>query len=328
MILGQVYRLAMLLAMTCGCNAVFSIDVVDAVPRSCGPYHAPVALTFTAIASPTDLSLETDGVHGLVRASVGTTTQILPIIQTAPDTFAVDATRMKNLATLQGGNNPILGAHVASVPNHTIPNGLVDPNNLGDLFAEVRTISTDSEVEHYHFSKTIGWVLAETRPVDSSPTETIAPGNELEINAGTATSFTRYLTVIRVDDDSQVHSVDLDQLLPGDQTWQVVVVSHIPVTAQINSVHSVTRAVIASGTLVGDTAVTHPLTLVYSATLLSSPGGTTQIYASAKTASGFPIGTPVAIAAAPGEMLEPWVNNDCTNLWFRQGDTVYRASSL
>jgi hypothetical protein len=307
---------------------VFGLDAQDYHPVACGPYGVPVPVVFTgAVAGARDASFDEAGVHGLVV--VGTNATILPVIQTAPDTFALDPARMGGLTALQTTGN-LRTAHITAAPNHLIPSGLLDPKIAADMFGAVRpTAGNDLEVDHFNFSTaTKVWSFAEGTTVDAVQDVSVYPGNELELATDAPTLFTRYLCVVRVD-AALTHTVDVDQRLPADANWHLQKVGTDPATLAINGVHSVQQAVIALGTLPTATVEAHPLTLIYSAVPLGAPAGTpAHLFVSAHTANGFPVGTQVGVEIEDGELVEPWVNTSCTILWFRRGDTVYRADSL
>ncbi len=327
-------RLALLLVATCGCDAFFGLEHQDPTVQLCGPYGVPVPVVFSgaALAGAYDLSLDATATHGLVRVGSGPNPTIIPIVQMPDQSYAEDPTRAGNLAMLR--NTGLYQGHITSSVNHLIGGtamqmGTLDPNIAADMFAAVLpTNSSAYQIQHLAFTKKAppGWRLAENTTVDGPTDVSVFPGNELELTTNSVNLFTRYLSVVRVD-AQKTRTVDVDQMFPNTALWIPEQVNHVSVADRINSLHVVQQAVLAFGSLPGATMLTHPLTLVYTATIVGGDS-TPRIYASPKTAEGYGIGKQVSIAIEDGEFLEPWVTVDCSSLWFRRDATVYRADAM
>jgi hypothetical protein len=317
-----------LLVATSGCNALFGIDTVESQVVACGPYGAPTPVSFGAITGAYDLSLDATGAHGLVLIKTNPPTanpQLLPILQMPDLSYAEDKTREPGLSALRTAG--LASGHITGSVNHQVLTGMLDPTVQADMFAATLAGSV-YVVQHFADKTPMGWTGAESMIVDGAPDQSVYPGNELELTTQVATQFTRYLSVVRVDADLN-RTVDVDVRLPDASAWTIEVIDRVPVTNTISPVHSVQQAVLAFGALPGATQISHPLVLVYNATSTIDKTDTSpQLYVSAKTANGYPVGKPIDVDFEPGSYLEPWVNVDCTTLWFRRDDVIYRADAL
>lgn len=293
-------RLVLLLALG-GCDLVFDL-VRDIPPPVCGPFAAPEEVVFDPrLINAHDLSVDASGTRGLVHATftVGTKTW------TGPHAVARDGTGMwgPDLAR----DKPVL-------------DGLDGAHQIADgtLFGWVDKIGTSRtpEVHQYELKTqpTTAWSQiggAVTR--DLSVSTHIGNAIDLVGGGGAVQKFHVQITI----GDLPPNNLAIYELPPASTDWQA--------TNQAGPLLQATEPAIdpQMAVLTSDHEI-----LVYAAKLDDAPES--RLFASRRARNLYNPGVELIIdgVAPDGDLTEPWINGDCTELYFRRADTTWRATAV
>jgi hypothetical protein len=295
----RVARHVSTLLVLAGCDIAFGIDPVDQTPTLCGPYGPAELVAFDAtLGSPADFSVARDGIHGLVTANVAGVIGATPILYDAPTaTWLVDMERDKG-AMLQ---TQLSGAHMGEG---------------GDVYGWVAysSVTGASSLEHYIFTSPVWGAQLENLPTTSE--FQLASGQEVEIaDVTSADKHTRYLVeVILPVSGKPPHSFDILSADFGTNTFR-----SSGFATELNNAVAVD---INGAALTAEHKV-----LVYSA--IVAPDTESHLYESQFSRGHFSVGAPVRslmLAGHPDD--QPWVNEDCSTIWFHRDNAVWTAHKL
>lgn len=290
-------RLILLLALG-GCDMVFGLNRPD-MPHVCGPYGVPEEVMFSpALVGAHDFSIDPSGLHGMVHANLGVGG--LPawdgphaIIPDGNGVWIQDGARDKAvLNSFQGGHLTASGQVVAWID---MPRGVMA--NLLMFGAGAWSQVTD---------------VLDTQVADRD----LHIGNVIDLDVGSGL-VQRFAVEIRPPADfNSIGQIGIIQRVPGNAFW-----------AQTTEVRDLNQADpkidLNGGVLTAD----HEK-LVYSGKRGSSP--VSRIFASERTLDQFSPSAEIVIQGVHDdeELTEPWINADCTELYFRQGDTTWLTTAV
>lgn len=291
-------RLVLLLALG-GCDLAFGL-VRDTPPPVCGPFGPPseVTIELGPTAKAHDLSVDASGMRGMVQATLksGALTWTGPhaVVQSAPNMWVTDPARDK----------PVL-------------NGL-DGGHLvydGTVFGWIDRINTVRTPELHQYAFTTAWSpISGSVTMDLSVSTHVGNAIELPVAMGAVQKFLVEISI----EELPPNNLAIYELPPGAGTdWQR--------TGQAAPLLEATSPVIdpQMGLLTSDHEI-----LVYAAKLGTET--VTRLFATRRARNLFQPGVELIIEgfAADSDFTEPWINADCTQLYFRQGDTTWMTTAV
>ena len=282
-----------------GCDDVLGINQFPSVTSLCGPYGPPTVVQFDpALQHPNDFSVGSDLIHGLVTANVGGVTGPTPIVfDDGSATWKVDTRPnvQKVLPMISGAH---MGVNTAMTGNDDVYGW-----SLHDIIAQ-------PEIRRYMYNGS-QWV-ADAAFLAESTTQDLMTGNEVETDAGGGL-VSRYLVEILAPKDGVGrNSIDVLVATPGSGNF---------VTSGFVGPINTDPAMFdpRGGALTGD----HER-LVYA----TSVGDSTEVhlYEAALAREQFQPGNPISSLDAPGVSDDqPWINADCSTIWFRRNGMTLTA---
>jgi hypothetical protein len=297
----RVARHVSALLVLAGCDIAFGIDPVDQTPTLCGPYGPPEPVAFdAALGSPTDFSVAKDGIHGLVRATVGAVGPTPIVYDESTATWVVDNVRNAGIMLQLG----LSGGHMGET---------------GDVYGWIAYVQGgQSSLQHYIYSTTsMLWSATTNELGPGSTTFDLASGQEIEIpdDESNPTAYARFLAEVKLPTNGEpVHSFDI---LVEDFGTTFFLSSGFATELDNDVALDINGAAM--------TAKHH--ILVYSAIL--APDTESHLYETEFTRNHFTIGTPMRslmLAGHPDD--QPWVNEDCSTIWFHRDNAVWTAHKL
>ena len=270
-------------------------DYFDPTDALCGPYRAPAQVHFDPmLGQPTDFSVAADGIHGLVSATYNGLTGPTPILfdgsMWAPDP-ARNAGAIKLAAVLSGGHMGTTGDVY----------GWLDHNKSPDPPIVVQYVFTGS------------W-SAVVPNVDRSTILDLTTGNEVESDAGGGAK-TRYVVELRQDFAGALPA-KLEILAASPTAPDAFAPSGF--TDPINGVAGIAPT---GGVLTANHEI-----FVYSAKL-----GTVEshLFETPFSKFEFAAGSPIKQLGVAGKADDqPWINGDCSQIWFRRDGVTWTAQKM
>ncbi len=283
-------RLVLLLALG-GCDLVFGLER-NPDPPVCGPFRAPEEVPLVGLDGAHDFSVDSTGTVGMVHVNVGAWTGPHAIKKDANGMWVRDMPRdMPQLDRLTGA--------------HMMANGTA--------FGWIDRPSGPM-LNQYTFAST-KWNLVAGEVVESSADRDAHAGNEIELPIGTNV-VQKFLVELRPPIDDGFTDLRILQRTPASTFWQV--------TGQAEPLRSAKPTINPNG---GVLTADHEI-LVYSAQIGNQ--NEYRLFASRRTRDEFPIGVELIIENTPSatDFSEPWINADCTTLYFRQAETTWMTTAL
>jgi hypothetical protein len=294
---GVVVRLAaiaVVVGAVSGCDVVLGTDYFDPVPPLCGPYGPASPVQYDpAIGNPTDFSVAGDGMHGLVSATYNNVTGATPIM------LGTDGIWLPDVAKL-GGNTlakAVTGGHMGTT---------------GDVFAWLDHSKNLGFPIIVRYVFTTVWSPIVPNVAESNLDDLI-PGNEVESDAG-FNAVTRYV-------------VELSQAIDGGAPGTLTILVAAPASDVFkasdfaNAINDVEAISPTGAALTADHGI-----LVYSAKVGTTEG---HLFESSFTKSKFGPGHGIESLYMPGKADDqPWINNDCTQIWFRRDGLTWTARKM
>ena len=277
-----------------GCDVLFDTPFYDPAEQLCGPYNHPTPIAFdAALGQPTDFSVAADGLHGLVFATYHSITGPTPILYDAPSsTWLPDDTRLANsilAKTLSGGHMGTTGDVFGWIDHNKNPLGM-------------------SVAIHYAYVTTWGAVVPN---VAESTVLELVTGNEVETDAG-SNAKTRY--VVELAQDFEVSMPKRLEILAAAPASEVFKPSGF-----VDPINNAALIQPTGAALSGDHSK-----LVYTAFVNGSSDG--HIYVSPFEKFQFAPGDPIGSLAELGKTDDqPWINGDCSQIWFRRDGVTLTA---
>jgi hypothetical protein len=268
---------------------VLGVDEVVPAPDLCGPYEDPTPLVFDdALEGPRGFSVQADGTRGLVHARYNQQTGPIPIKLVDGRWLPDDPNRQGTLVRRSGARMVSDGRVLAW------------QDAGGDQqIAAITMFEYVSDV----------WDEKTTR-VGESPVRDLRAGNLVRTDLG--------------NNGEALYAVQLE--VPRDGVGRNTLQIRIKSSAIGGGANWFNTGF---GDLLSTSAGVDPqaavLTddhriLVYAARVR----GGTAIYESRLTAEKFPVGQ--RIFTITGEVDEPWINGDCSQIWFRRDGAIWTAA--
>lgn len=285
-------RLLLVLALV-GCDRVFGLER-DVLPAVCGPFGTPEPVLFDeALGDASDLSFDATGTFGLVYANLGNT-GVTPWL-------GPHAVKRDGMLWVQDPDRdrPQLtsydGAHITATGTGAL--GWIDSPRgpIGNVIAYTSN----------------GWNAVVSDVLETRVDMDIHFGNVIDLPVGTGL-VQRFAVEIRLAfDRASPGELRILQRIPTSATWSV--------TAQADPLAAATPALDMNG---GVMTADHEI-LVYTATLANEHRS--RIFASQRSRDTFSPGVELVIDGVKGNasITEPWINEDCTQLTYREGGTTW-----
>jgi hypothetical protein len=293
-------RLLLLLALG-GCDRVFGLDR-EMPPPVCGPFGPPEEVAFDpALVDVHDLSVEPDGMRGFVYANLGNLSATPPTgAWRGPHAVKKDGNGMWIQDTVR--DRPVLdsfdGGHVTrtggligwiDMPRGVMVNLLLFSGTAWGQQTEVIEKETDRDVH-------IGNVI------DLAVGPNLQQRFAVEIRQPIGTITTGEIRII--------------QRIPTDSTWML--------TPQTDPLNATTPALDATG---GVMTADHEI-LLYTARVGSQK--MSRAFATRRDRDRYNPGVELIIDGVESDsgITEPWINADCTQLYFRTNDTTWVTTAV
>jgi hypothetical protein len=297
-----VIRFASLVALLASCDVAFQLGEQKVpLPTVCGPYTQLTPVTIDpSISEPHDFSVSLDGLHALVSGPAGP----VPLVPDGPDSWMIDGALQPGLASYQ-----LLGAHESW-------RDPAAPPQPGDALGWYNSLSPDGHpyiLDRFEFKATSWAPDASVSDLRPDPDYDAVAGNDVETFVGPG------------DEDIVHHVIELEIALhPPTPNRVTQLFNTLPAhTLQANNqfVTAINTAdLLLTGVVLGQTrdrivmSATHTdgtdEGLYLSHAILISQGG------SGDFDDPIPFGGPKV--DTPDDETEPWINQDCTKLWFRR----------
>ncbi|MBA3453640.1 MAG: hypothetical protein H0T42_11160 [Deltaproteobacteria bacterium] len=291
-------RWVVLLPLLVACDLALGLDsrVRNVV---CGPYAEPTLVPFhDELVDAKDFSVDSSGLRGMIHAKfTGTQTRTgVHTIKFVDPVWRLDPER-------DNGILPNLdGAHI-SESNMAV--GWVTRKSLVQPSMHEYTFSTVSTPPQ--------WGGGGGFAIDTVQADTSIAGNVVELPFGG--SMIRFVVSVRVP-EAGTSSIRIFQLVPGKPTWEL--------TGRADLLQFANEKLNPNGVV---TTADHSK-LVYSATLGTST--ISRLFSTRSVDQRFDHGPELIIDGVEDEedLREPWINADCSVLYFRRGDATWMATAV
>lgn len=292
--LAIVARLLFTLVALGGCTLVFNVEPIPGPGKlACGPYGTPQPVAFSSALQGLgahDLSVTADGMAGAVVVDVDNTSSTIPVMLDPSQTWVEDTS---------AGPTSLMGLRGHRVAADTI---LATSSTAGN-----------HEVDTYKLASGAWSAMAPI--VDSDPSFELYAGNEGDVLSGTTVVYRRVVLVKRrVTTPHSLVIVTNFELATDPTSFHEDVNRTFPLDA-------------ATGMEPTHAAITADRrTLVYAAT---PNGAKSELFVSTfdDTQSAWLAGDRITSLDTAGAEDEPWVNGDCSRIWFRRDGVVYQAQA-
>ena len=282
-----------------GCDRAFGLDR-DTLPAVCGPFGAPEEVLFAPeLGAVNDLSVDATGERGMVYANIGNGTTGP---WRGPHAVMKDATGMWIQDKLR--DKPILdsldGAHIAA----DATGGMSWIDSSRGVMANVLTFAGGA------------WSTVSQDVVERETDKDVRIGNVIDLPAGPGL-IQRFAVEIRLSFDRlSPGEIRIIQRIPTDSIWMV--------TEQATPLNAANPPLDHNG---GVMTADHDI-LVYTATVGKEKHS--RAFASRRVRDTYKTGVELVIDGVDDDasITEPWINADCTQLYYREGDTTWVTSAL
>ena len=291
-------RLLFVLALA-GCDRVFGLER-DMEPPVCGPFGPPEPVTFAQeLGAVNDLSVDATGNRGMVYANLGngvTTAWRGPhaVMRNGEGTWVQDKVRDKPVL------NSLDGAHITADGNGAM-SWIESPRGV---MANVLTFAGGA------------WSTVAQDVVERETDKDVHIGNVIDLPVGPGL-IQRFAVEIRLPFDRlSPGELRIIQRIPTDSFWMV--------TGQATPLNTATpRLDLNGGVMTAD----HDI-LVYTAVVGKEKRS--RIFASRRIRDTYHPGVELIIDGVDNDasITEPWINADCTQLYYREGDTTWVTNAL
>jgi hypothetical protein len=282
-------RFACLLVVASGCDLVVGFDKLDPAPASaCGPYGDPVAVAFDpSLAGAHDFSVTEDGMAGAIVIDDDNISSTKPIKPDGNGGWTTDLA-FTGMATLD------------RTRGHRIATGTVLATSAD---------ASHHEIDEYAFQGT-AW---QARLLISDNNFELYAGNARTDDSGNAT---RLVAVRRRTTSAHNEIAVFNKNLATDPTGAYHEDADSPRMLNAVSTLQPTHAVLTADRR----------TIVYAATI---DDGEPDLYVTSydDALPGWGPGQAISSLNTTGSEDEPWVNGDCSRIWFRRDGVVYAADA-
>lgn len=291
-------RLLLVLALG-GCDRVFGLARDMGTPV-CGPFGTPIAVDFApALGAVNDFSVDTTGTYAMVYANLANGSTAAwrgphALVKDSNGTWIQDAARDKPvLSSLDGAH--LTGTGAGAVGWIDSPRGVM---------ANVLSFVNGS------------WTTVVGDVVEKEIDKDVHLGNVIDLPVAPGL-VQRFAVELRLSfDRASPGELRIIQRIPTDASWMV--------TGQAAPLGAATPALDFNG---GVMTADHEI-LVYTATVEKEKHS--RAFASRRTRDTFGPGVELLIDGVRGDasITEPWINADCTQLYYREGDTTWVTEAL
>lgn len=286
-------RLLLLLALG-GCDRVFGLER-DLERAVCGPFGPPEPVVFAPeLGAVSDLSVDATGTAGMVHANLGN--------------GAIGAWRGPH-AVMKDGTGTWVQDTVRDRP---VLNSLDGAHLTADGTGAMSWIDSPRGVMANVLAFAGGaWSTVAQDVVERQTDKDVHIGNVIDLPIGTGL-VQRFAVEIRLSfDRASPGELRIIQRIPTDSFWMV--------TGQATPLNTTTPALSHNG---GVMTADHEI-LVYTAVVGKETRS--RAFASRRIRDTFGPGVELIIdgVEADASITEPWINADCTRLYYREGDTTW-----
>lgn len=290
--LTLVARLLFTLVALGGCQVVFGLDQVQPPPKlACGPYAKPTPVMFDpTLVGAHDLSVLDDEMHGAVVIDADNLSRTVPVALDTTGTWIPEV----GIAT--GGLSTLRGHRTAV-----------------DRILATDTSKGNAQIDVYTLSGAAWSAISPT--VDGDSNYELYAGNERDVVSGTVQVYRRVTLVKRRTSTNRSQ----------------IVVTNLDMAVDSTSFHEdVNRTALLNAQT--DIQPTHAemtddrRTIVYAA---AATGETSDVFVTTfdDAQMAWPAGERIGTLNTSGIEDEPWINADCSRIWFRRDGVVYQAQA-
>lgn len=294
-------RFVALAVMLVGCDLAWQLER-DLPPPVCGPFSAPEPVPFHAeLVEPRDFSVDSSGTRGLIYAQYPRTTRPTGVhaIKLVDDEWRADPARDNGAIT------SLDGAHIAE-----------DNFAIGWLIEE----GVDRpEIREYEFFPGPGaWNQGTSGLVDPLQGQTSTGGNLIVLPYAGVATIRFMVTILMSERVGDPNTMRIFQLFPNETQWEL--------TAQADPLKTSKAKISPSG---GVMTADHNK-LVYAAKIGNDTLAPSRLYGSVRIANEYEEGDPLIIEGVDGDddLTEPWINADCSKLYFRKDAATWMADAV
>lgn len=306
-------RFALLLLAASGCDVAVGIEHIEPITGACGPYNTVTPVSITGVTDARGFSINPEGTMAVVTGKD-------PADQTRPIVLRLSGETWEPDPAMQNGLSATMKGAVLAPPEpmpvaSTYPGDVLQPVML---LSTVPTGQSKAQVGRYYWSST-AWSLDTNEPAFSLAGYDVFPGNvSIKVGATNAdVDRVRHtvLWMVTQDEDEGPNKIAVTANSPPSFTLE-----DKARTLGINSL----------GKRFGQAVLTDDRAkLVYSA----ESGTTRGIYAveqNPESRTFDDAGGLVAGIDGEGDEVEPWINGDCSKLYFRRipADTPNEAGQI
>jgi len=295
-----VLRGLVLLIALGGCDLALGLTRDD-LPPVCGPFARPSEVVFdtSTLSEVRDFSVDPTGVFGMVyaNASIATGAWRGPhAVKLAGTVWTQDLARDKAILSSFDGGHVISGTEAIAWIDSARSNVMVNLLTFAGM----------------------AWSQNATDVVDPMPSGDSHIGNVITLPGGAGTTI-RFAPEIAINPDpSAVNEIRILQRTPASKTWAPTMEPRY-LTAAKQPINP------SAGVLTADHEI-----LVYTGKIAAQRNN--RMFASRRDHSEdayFP-GVEVIIDGVPtaSDLTEPWINADCSQLYFRRGDITYVTEAI
>ncbi|HVK88524.1 MAG TPA: hypothetical protein VM513_30610 [Kofleriaceae bacterium] len=285
-------RPAVLLTLLSGCHLVFGVDP-EGGPAVCGPYAAPEEVAFSELVeNPHELSIDAAGQLAMVNADYQGTTGPLAL-RLEGGVWVFDETRNMGLETRGGARLQASGV------------GLFAWDQAGTLITEYTLVEV-----------AMGFVWNPVvQTIDFDTFDIKIAGNAIELERNGAIQRLLVLTRISTEGDRKL---EIRRKTADNEAWGI--------TSALETFPAHSPAITPSLGLLTEDAER----FVYAATVGDDP--VSHLYASARNVdnTSYSPGERLQIVGVGDdvEVTEPWINGDCSELYFTMEGRIMYARQL
>ena len=284
-----------------GCDLAWQLER-DVTPV-CGPFSAPTLVPFhPELVGPHDFSVDSSGTRGMIYAMYPRAAR-----PTGVHAIKLENTMWRADPTRDGGVlSQLDGSHIAE-------------NNfaVGWLFEEG---ADRPEIREYQFFPgTPGaWNQGTSGLVDPLQGQTSTGGNLIVLPYAGVATIRFMVTILMSDRVGDPNTMRIFQLFPNETQWEL--------TPQADPLKTAREKVNPNG---GVMTADHGK-LVYSARIGTDAMAPSRLYASERIRDEYSHGAPLTIEDVDGDadLTEPWINADCTRVYFRKDDATWMADAV
>jgi len=299
-----VLRVVAFALLLVGCDLAWQLER-ETPPPVCGPFGAPSLVPFhPELIDPKDFSVDSSGMRGMIyamypRASRPTGVHSIKLVN---DVWRADPARDGGvLDRLDGG-------HIAE-----------DNFAVGWLVEEG---GDRPEIREYQFFPNTppsgAWASGTSGLVDPLQGQTSTGGNMIVLPYAGVATIRFMVTILMSDRVGDPNTMRIFQLFPNETQWEL--------TPQADPLKTAREKVNPNG---GVMTADHDK-LVYSAKVGTDPLAPSRLYASKRVRDEYEHGAPLIIEDVDGDadLTEPWINADCTRVYFRQDGATWMADAV